>query len=341
MKRLRVGIIGAGRIGRVHATSIAQHVPQAEILAISDVVLDGVQAFADSLGIPKVLADYHAILNDPDIDAVLICSPTNTHADIAIEAARAGKHIFCEKPIDLTVAKVRATMEAVKKAGVKMQVGFNRRFDHNFARVREIIAAGGIGDLNVLRITSRDPGPPPISYVKVSGGMFNDMTIHDFDMARFLSGSAVTEVYAKAAVLVDPAIGEAGDVDTAVITLTFASGAIGIIENCRRAAYGYDQRVEAFGSGGAASASNDTPTAVSLADSTGVHADKPLFFFLERYMGSFSEEVRQFVDAVLNDKPTPVTVEDGLPPLLIALAAKRSVEQNRPVKISEIENEYR
>jgi myo-inositol 2-dehydrogenase/D-chiro-inositol 1-dehydrogenase len=171
--------------------------------------------------------------------------------------------------------------------------------------------------------------------------MFCDKTIHDFDMARFLSGSAVTEVYAKAAVLVDPAIGEAGDVDTAVITLTFANGAIGIIENCRRAAYGYDQRVEAFGSGGSASAENDTATSVSLADSTGVHADKPLFFFLERYMGSFSEEVRQFVDAVLNDKPTPVTVEDGLPPLLIALAAKRSVEQNRPVKISEIENEYR
>ena len=267
---------------------------------------------------------------------MLICSSTDTHADIAIEAAEAGKHIFCEKPVDLTPEKVNAVIAAVKKAGVKLQVGFNRRFDHNFANVRAMVADVKIGDVHIVKITSRDPAPPPAEYSAVSGGMFLDMTIHDFDMARFLAGSEVTEVYANATCLVDPAIGAAGDVDTAVISLKFANGAVGVIDNSRRAAYGYDQRVEVFGSKGAAVASNDTPTNVVFMGDEGVVADKPLYFFLERYMQSFRDEMLQFVEAVLEDKATPTTGEDGLNSILVALAAKKSVAEGRPVQLSEM-----
>ena len=339
MNKLRIGIIGAGRIGRVHATSIINHVPRARVVAISDVDLEAVRTFAAGLGIEKVTADYRDILSDPEIDAVLICSPTNTHATLSIEAARAGKHVFCEKPIDLSVPRIRDVIDAVDAAGIKMQVGFNRRFDHNFARIRELVRDGSLGDVQLLRITSRDPGPPPISYVKVSGGMFMDMTIHDFDMAVFQVASPVVEVYATAAVLVDPAIGEAGDVDTAVLVLKFANGAIGVIDNSRKAAYGYDQRLEVFGSKGAATAQNDTATTVQVSTAESVTMDKPLYFFLERYMASFSEEMRQFVDAVLDDGPTPVTVRDALVPVLLALAAKKSVALNRSVTLAEIEAE--
>ncbi|MBR2893418.1 MAG: inositol 2-dehydrogenase, partial [Clostridia bacterium] len=227
-------------------------------------------------------------------------------------------------------------IDAVAEAGVKLQVGFNRRFDHNFAHVRSLINEGKVGNLELIKITSRDPEPPPAEYAAVSGGMFLDMTIHDFDMARFLAGSDVTEVYANATCLVDPAIGEAGDVDTAIINLKFANGALGVIDNSRRAAYGYDQRIEVFGSLGAAMASNDTPTNVTVMNSDGVTTDKPLYFFLERYMQSFRDEMVQFVDAVLNDKPTPTTGNDGLNSILVALAAKKSVQEGRPVKISEI-----
>ncbi|MBQ1244024.1 MAG: inositol 2-dehydrogenase, partial [Clostridia bacterium] len=270
------------------------------------------------------------------IDAVLVCSSTDTHADISIEAAKAGKHVFCEKPVDLTPEKVQAVIDAVAEAGVKLQVGFNRRFDHNFAHVRNLINEGKVGDLELIKITSRDPAPPPAEYAAVSGGMFLDMTIHDFDMARFLAGCDVTEVYVNATCLVDPAIGEAGDVDTAIINLKFENGALGVIDNSRRAAYGYDQRIEVFGSKGAAMAANDTPTNVTIMNAEGVTTDKPLYFFLERYMQSFRDEMVQFVDAVLNDKETPTTGVDGLNSILVALAAKKSVKEGRPVKISEI-----
>ena len=309
MEKLKVGIIGAGRIGQVHAKSITYHIPQAEIVAISDIYVDGAKKVAQELGIPNYYEDYHEILNNPEINAVLICSSTDTHADIAVEAAKAGKNIFCEKPVDLTVAKIKKVIEAVDEAGVKLQIGFNRRCD---------------------------PEPPPISYVKVSGGIFLDMTVHDFDMARFIGGE-VEEVYANAAVTVDPAIGEAGDVDTALVALKFKSGAIGVIDNCRKAAYGYDQRLEVFGSKGQASAANDTPTNVSFIDETGNMTDKPLYFFLERYMQSFTDEMTEFIDCVINDKPTKTTVYDGLEALRLGLAAKLSVAEHRPVKLSEIE----
>ncbi len=336
MKQLKVGIIGAGRIGSLHAKSICYNVPTAKVVGITDVFAENAKKVADELGIEKVYADYKEMLADPEVEAVLVCSSTDTHADIAIEAAKAGKHIFCEKPVDLTPSKVEAVIAAVKEAGVKLQVGFNRRFDHNFANIRSMVNDGKIGDVHIVKITSRDPEPPSAQYAAVSGGMFIDMTIHDFDMACFMAGSEVTEVYANATCLVDPAIGEAGDVDTAIISLKFANGAIGVIDNSRRAAYGYDQRVEVFGSKGAAMASNDTPTNVVYMGADGVVSDKPLYFFLERYMQSFRDEMLQFVDAVLEDKPVPATGVDGLNAILIALAAKKSVAEGRPVLISEI-----
>lgn len=336
MKQLNIGIIGAGRIGKVHMQSITYNVPSAKVLGITDVFKDGLQELADKYGIEKVYGDYKEMLADKEIDAVLVCSSTDTHADISIEAAKAGKHVFCEKPVDLTPEKVQAVIDAVAEAGVKLQVGFNRRFDHNFAHVRSLINEGKVGNLELIKITSRDPEPPSAEYAAVSGGMFLDMTIHDFDMARFLAGSDVTEVYANATCLVDPAIGQAGDVDTAIINLKFENGALGVIDNSRRAAYGYDQRIEVFGSLGAAMASNDTPTNVTVMNENGVTTDKPLYFFLERYMQSFRDEMIQFVDAVQNDKPTPTTGVDGLNSILVALAAKKSVVEGRPVKISEI-----
>ncbi len=336
MKQLNIGIIGAGRIGKVHMQSITYNVPSARVLGITDVFKDGLQELADKYGIPKVYNDYKEMLADEEIDAVLVCSSTDTHADISIEAAQAGKHIFCEKPVDLTPEKVKAVIAAVEKAGVKLQVGFNRRFDHNFAHVRSLINDGKVGNLELIKITSRDPEPPSAEYAAVSGGMFLDMTIHDFDMARFLAGSDVTEVYVNATCLVDPAIGEAGDVDTAIINLKFENGALGVIDNSRRAAYGYDQRIEVFGSLGAAMAANDTPTNVTVMNADGVTTDKPLYFFLERYMQSFRDEMIQFVDAVQNDKATPTTGLDGLNSILVALAAKKSVAEGRAVKISEI-----
>lgn len=336
MKLLNVGIIGAGRIGSLHAKSITYSVPSAKILGITDVNKEGLSELAATLGIEKIYEDYKEMLADREIDAVLVCSSTDTHADITIEAAKAGKHIFCEKPVDLTMEKVEAVIEAVSSAGVKLQVGFNRRFDHNFANVKNMVDEGKIGDIHIVKITSRDPAPPPAKYSAVSGGMFLDMTIHDFDMARFLAGSEVTELYAKATCLVDPAIGEAGDVDTAIITLKFENGALGVIDNSRRAAYGYDQRIEVFGSKGAAVASNDTATTVAFMGEEGVISDKPLYFFLERYMQSFRDEMLQFVDAVNNDTPTPATGEDGLNSLVVALAAKKSVAESRPVAICEM-----
>lgn len=336
MKKLNVGIIGAGRIGQVHAKSITYHIPQAKIVAISDIYYEGAEKVAESLGIPNAYEDYHEILNNPEIDAVLICSSTDTHADIAVEAAEAGKHIFCEKPVDLTVAKIKKVIAAVEKAGVKLQIGFNRRYDHNFVEIKRLANDGKLGKLQTINITSRDPEPPSIDYVKVSGGIFLDMTVHDFDMARFIGGE-VEEVYANAAVTVDEAIGEAGDVDTALIALKFKNGAIGVIDNCRKACYGYDQRLEVFGTGGQASAANDTPTNVSYINENGNMTDKPLYFFLERYMQSFTDEMTEFINAVQNDELTKTTVNDGLEALRLGLAAKLSVKEHRPVKLSEIE----
>jgi myo-inositol 2-dehydrogenase/D-chiro-inositol 1-dehydrogenase len=273
------------------------------------------------------------MLDDPEIDAILIGSPSPEHAAQMIECARAGKHIFCEKPIALDPDIIRNALAEVEKSGVKLQVGFNRRFDPNFAAVQEQIASGALGEPHIIRITSRDPAPPPAEYVTSSGGLFMDMTIHDFDMARFLCGSEVTEVHAYGAVLVDPEIGKAGDIDTAVISLKFANGALGIIENSRKAVYGYDQRVEVFGAKGTAMADNNTPTSMVVLNESGTIRDKPLYFFLERYKIAFVAEMQAFVDAIREDKPTLVSGKDGLVPVLIASAAQESLNTGKPVQV--------
>ena len=333
---LNIGIIGAGRIGKVHAATLAYRIPGARVLAIADIDLAAAQQTAGQFCIPEAVADPAVVLENKDIDAVLISASTDTHARLTIEAAQAGKHIFCEKPIAHDLYEIDAALAAVAKAGVKLQIGFNRRFDANFARVRQAIVAGEIGTPALLHIISRDPSPPPVSYVKVSGGMFLDMTIHDFDMARFLVGAEVEEIYTQAAVTVDPAIGAAGDVDTAVIMLKYANGVIGTIDNCRRASYGYDQRVEVLGSKGAIATTNNYPNAATVSDGVSVRRDLPLNFFMDRYTESFANEIAAFVDAVLNGKPTPVTGHDGRVPVVMGLAAGKSYRDGRPVKLSEI-----
>jgi myo-inositol 2-dehydrogenase/D-chiro-inositol 1-dehydrogenase len=335
-QNLRFGVIGAGRIGKIHAESLATRIPGVEVGVIADINLAAAQELANRLHIPTATQDYHIILADPTIDAVAICSSTDTHAQIVIEAAQAGKHIFCEKPIDLDLAKIDAALAAVEKAGVKLQIGFNRRFDPNFRRIRQVVADGKIGEPHLIRITSRDPAPPPVSYIKVSGGLFLDMTIHDFDMARYLSHSEVVEVYTTAGVMVDPAIGEAGDVDTAVIILRFASGAIGTIDNSRKAVYGYDQRAEVFGSEGMVQTFNNTPDSHVYANADGVHSAKPLYFFLERYMESFIAEMKEFIKSIQENTIPPVTGIDGRIPVAIGMAAKKSYLEKRPVALSEI-----
>ncbi len=333
---LNVGIIGAGRIGKVHAATLAYRIPAARVLAVADVSLPAAEALAEKHHIPCATADYREVLNNPDIEAVLLCSATDTHAAFTEEAALAGKHIFCEKPIALDLAEIDHTLSTVSRAGVKLQVGFNRRFDANFRRVRQAVESGEIGRPALLHIISRDPAPPPISYVKVSGGMFLDMTIHDFDMARYLIGAEVEEVYTQAAVTVDPAIGEAGDVDTALIVLKFANGVIGTIDNCRRAPYGYDQRVEILGSQGSIATGNNYPNAAVVSDAASVRRDLPLNFFMDRYTESFATEVAAFVHAVLHDEPVPVGGADARMSVAIGLAAAKSHREGRPVKVSEL-----
>jgi myo-inositol 2-dehydrogenase/D-chiro-inositol 1-dehydrogenase len=334
---IRVGVIGAGRIGKIHAENLATCVPGVVVVAIADPNLEFAKELAEKLHIAAYFEDYRKILEDKSIDAVAICSSTDTHAKFMTEAAQAGKHIFCEKPVDHSLEKIDSALAAVKKAGVKCQIGFNRRFDPNFKKVRQMVNEGKVGEVHILRITSRDPAPPPASYVKLSGGMFLDMTIHDFDMARYLSGSEVVEVFAAGGVMVDPAIGEAGDIDTAVITLKFANGAIGTIDNSRKAAYGYDQRVEVFGSKGMVAVTNNTANSSVFSGEEGVVSEKPLYFFLERYMDSFIAEMRDFIEAIREDKETPVTALDGRKPVVIAMAASKSLKENRPVKLTEIE----
>jgi len=334
-KRLNIGLLGAGRIGRVHAQNLAYHLPQARLVGVADVVKSAAEQVAGEYG-AAAYDDPRRLLEDPSVEAVVICTSTDTHAALIEAAAQAGKHIFCEKPIALDLAAIDRALAAVKAAGVKLQIGFNRRFDANFQRVRQAVSNGEIGQPHLLRITSRDPQPPPISYIKVSGGIFLDMTIHDFDMARFLMGAEVEEIFAEGAVLVDPAIGEAGDVDTALITLRFANGALGTIDNSRRAVYGYDQRVEVFGSRGMIAVANETPHRATLSDATGVHGPLPEFFFIERYAAAYIAEMRAFVESVLEDKTPPVTGEDGRIPVVMGYAAWKSLRERRPVALSEI-----
>jgi myo-inositol 2-dehydrogenase/D-chiro-inositol 1-dehydrogenase len=336
IEQINFGIIGAGRIGNVHAETLAFRLPAARIMAIADVCREAAQAVAARCGIPVVAESSAEILADPRIDAVLICSSTNTHADLIVQAAKAGKQIFCEKPIAQDLGAIDRALAAVKGAGVKLQVGFNRRFDSNFARVRQAVVNGEIGSPRMLHIISRDPAPPPLSYIRVSGGMFMDMTIHDFDMARFLTGDEVEEIYTAGGVMVDPEIGQAGDLDTALIVLRFRNGVIGTIDNSRQAAYGYDQRVEILGSDGKIATENCFPNQAEVSTGKHVRRDLPLHFFMDRYTESFVSELRSFVDAVRENRPTSVTGIDGRIPVVMALAARKSYDERRPVRLEEV-----
>jgi myo-inositol 2-dehydrogenase/D-chiro-inositol 1-dehydrogenase len=328
---VKVGIIGAGRIGKVHTENLQTRISSGEVVAIADINQSAAEETARRFNVPKVTRRYQDILNDPAIQAVVIGSSTDTHAQIAEDAAQAGKHIFCEKPIDLSLERIDQVLETVKKCGVQFQVGFNRRFDPNFSRIRQAVEKGEIGTPHLLHIISRDPSPPPINYVKVSGGIFMDMMIHDFDMARFLIGSDITEVYATGGVRVNPEIGKAGDIDTAVVMLKFANGVIGTIDNSRQAVYGYDQRVEVFGSGGAAAASNNYPNNVTFSSAEKVYRDLPLNFFMGRYTESYVIEMRAFIEALVNGSPVPASGEDGRQAVRVAKAARQSYDENRPV----------
>ncbi len=336
MKTLKLGIIGAGRIGKVHATSISQRIEQAEVMAIADPDMDQAEQLTRKLRIPTASKDPMDIIHHADIDAVIICSPTDTHTEYIRACADQKKHIFCEKPIDLDLDKIKNILEIVNEAGIQMMVGFNRRFDPNFAKIRELVSEGKIGDPQILKITSRDPGPPPPQYIKSSGGLFLDMAIHDFDMARFIVQDEVVEVYSKGTVMIDEEIGRMGDIDTAITTLQFKNGAMGVIDNSRKAVYGYDQRLEIFGSGGMAKIDNNLPENHELLDGSGSHKSLPLNFFMERYNESYYLEMVEFVEAILEGKSLSVSGTDGLISVAIGLAAKKSVKIGRPVRLDEI-----
>ncbi len=334
--RVRFGLIGAGRIGKMHASNLATRIKGAELLCIADIYKEAADKCAKEYGITHSYDDYHRILERKDIDAVLICTATNTHARIIKEAADTGKHIFCEKPIALDMNEIDSALSTVETAGVKLQIGFNRRFDPNPQKIRKMVESGKLGTPHILRITSRDPAPPSYEYIKVSGGIFLDMMIHDFDMARFLCNDEIDEVYATGNVLVDPKIGELGDIDTAIVTLKFKGGAIGTIDNSRKSAYGYDQRIEVFGSKGYAVGHNKTPDQVEVGDDNGMHFEKPLYFFIERYEQSFITELEKFIEAIINDTEPPVSGYDGKMAVLLGMAAKRSLAEKRPVRPGEL-----
>ena len=331
-EQLALAVIGCGRIGKVHVKNIINSVPNAKVKTVTDCWSSAAEWVNQVAGV-QFTTDVDSVFTDSEVDAVLICSSTDTHVKYIIAAAEAGKHIFCEKPIDQDVNNIQKAIDAVIKAGVKFQIGFNRRFDHNFRAVKKAIIDGVIGDVHFINITSRDPEAPPVEYVKVSGGMFMDMTIHDFDMARFLTGSEVTEVYAKGAVLINPEIGKAGDIDSAVIVLQFADGAIGTINNSREAAYGYDQRVEVFGSKGSVEIRNDSASSAVISTKDGIMSEKPFNFFMDRYTQSYVSEIKEFIDAIQNDSDVPATAKDGLESVVIAKAAAKSTQTGLPVKL--------
>ncbi len=332
---VNIAVIGTGRMGSVHTRNLARKIPEANLVALCDIRLPVAQALADELGIQRVVRDYHELLDDTSVEAILIATNTDTHAFIVKDVARAGKHIFCEKPPALELADIDDMLAVVARAGVKLQLGFNRRFDQSFQRVHAIVASGEIGRPCLLRMASHDPEPPSVDYARTSGGMFLDMTIHDFDMARFQVGD-VDEVYALGNVLVAPEYAAIGDIDTSIVTLKFSNGAIGEIANSRQAVYGYDQRLEVFCSNGSALAGNESEDTAVRADKQGFHSARLPYFFMNRYAPCYVEEVRQFVQCVREDKPVPITGQDGRAAVVLGYAAWKSYREHRPVKLSEI-----
>ncbi|CAN7236521.1 inositol 2-dehydrogenase [Devosia sp. LjRoot3] len=330
---VRFGLLGAGRIGKVHAKAIGSNA-KAKLVAVADPMADAANAIATQYGAEVRTID--TILASADIDAVVICTPTDTHADLIERFARAGKAIFCEKPVDLDIERVKACIRVVDETAATLMVGFNRRFDPHFQAVKEAISTGQIGDVEMVTIISRDPGAPPVDYIKRSGGIFRDMTIHDFDMARFLLGEEIDAVTAQASVLVDPAIGTAGDFDSVSVMLSTATGKHATISNSRRATYGYDQRIEVHGSKGAVAAENQRPVSIEIANATG-YTRPPLHdFFMTRYTEAYAREISSFIDFVESKSPASPSGTDGLIALALADAALKSAREGRTVKVSEI-----
>ncbi|MCY1048182.1 inositol 2-dehydrogenase [Mammaliicoccus sciuri] len=326
---LTFGVIGAGRIGQLHINYLRTH-KDVKIKWISDLYCDKVEDWIKKAGIENKTKDHMDIINDPEVDVVVICSPTDTHVDIIKEACAKGKHIFCEKPISLSIDEAKIALEAVKEANVKLQMGFNRRFDKNFKELRNILNKGELGNIQTLRITSRDPEPPPVEYIKRSGGLFMDMMIHDFDMARYLMQSEITEVYATGGALVNPDIAQYDDIDTALVTLKFENGSMAMIENCRRSVYGYDQRVEVLGDKGAIDVGNEQTTTLNYYRAEGISKDNPPYFFLERYSDAYKVEMDGFIEAILNDTDVICSIDDGYKAQEIAVKCKESLLSNEP-----------
>jgi myo-inositol 2-dehydrogenase / D-chiro-inositol 1-dehydrogenase len=333
--RLRIGVIGVGRIGRLHAELISGPVRGATLAAVHDVRADAASSLAAELGVQAAIS-AEELLASPDVDAVAVCSSTDTHADLIVAAADAGKATFCEKPISLDLGEVDRALAAVSRAGTPFQIGFNRRFDPAHQAVRDAVAGGEVGDPHLVRISSRDPVPPPLDYVRVSGGIFLDMTIHDFDMARYVTGSEVAEVYARGARRIEPAYAEVDDVDTALVVLTHENGCITAIDNSRRAAYGFDQRVEVFGSRGMAASENPLSHSGLVRTEEGTRMPTLPDFFLDRYVPSYVAEWEAFVHAVRAGKAPPVGPADARAPIVIGLAAWRSLREGRPVPLNEV-----
>ncbi|HYB29643.1 MAG TPA: inositol 2-dehydrogenase [Solirubrobacteraceae bacterium] len=331
---LSIGVIGVGRIGRMHAELIAHQVPGAAVGAVFDAHEPLARDVAAELRVP-VVASVEEIF-DSELDAVAICSSSDTHVELLIAAAQAGKAVFCEKPVSLDLAELERALGAVEAAGVPFQIGFNRRFDPGHESVHQAVASGAVGDPHLVRISSRDPAPPPLEYVKSSGGLFLDMMIHDFDMARYVTGSEVVEVFARGAVRVEPSFAQVGDIDTALVTLVHENGCLTAIDNSRRAAYGYDQRVEVLGSEGMAMSENPRAHTGSVSTAAGERRPPNPYFFLERYLPSYVREWQAFVDAVKRGETPPVSTADARAPLVIGLAAGRSLREGRPVRVDEV-----
>ena len=329
---LNLALLGCGRIGQVHARSISQLAGSARLVAVADAYEPAAQELATATG--AEVRSSAQIMQSSDIDAVIIGTPTDTHYQLIHEAAAAEKAIFCEKPIDMSAERIRACIKATTEANVAFLTAFNRRFDPNFADIQTRIAAGEIGNVELITILSRDPAPPPISYIKSSGGLFRDMMIHDFDMARFLLGEEVISVFAVGSCLVDPEIGAAGDIDTAAVTLTTASGKICQISNSRRASYGYDQRLEVHGSKGMARAENILENSVEMATQNGFQKAPAQHFFLERYEEAYRREMAHFIDALNSGQTPSPSASDGLKAQLLADAAAQSLASGLPVQLA-------
>jgi len=335
MKKVKIALLGIGRIGKVHFGGVNQHFSNAEIVAVSDPFYNDV-AFKNEHGNIFFSKNPEDAISFPGVEAVLICTPTTSHASLIEMALSKGKHIFCEKPMDLSLERTIALADKAKESGAKFMLGFNRRFDPDFIQAKKSITDGVIGNVQIVKITSRDPGLPPIDYIRNSGGLFMDMAIHDFDMARYLMGKEVVEVFSKGLVLVDDAVGKAGDIDTALTTLMFEDGTYAVIDNSRKAVYGYDQRLEIFGSGGMIQVDNNLHNRNILFNEKGIHTALPLDFFMDRYAKSYLNEMKIFIDSIANDEEIIVGADDGLQATRIAFAAKKSMEECRPVKLAEI-----